>query len=310
EEWLKESALVQLEYETKQAYYDTVLASAMVRVAEGSVRTFQRNLADAEQILAVGRMSEFEVLRARTELGSREAGLVAARNAERLAFANLRRVLALPQHAAIALEPKLGWEPDMTPVEQWIDYAFAHRPEILALEKAIQAAEQDVRRVQGQFKPSVGGTVQYQNTGKGGAAMADGWTFSIGGEWELYAGGRRKYEVAEAKANLSGLEHQLEDLYRLVELDVTQAHIQLRDAMAKIRSERGTLDLGREGLRLAEVRFKEGAGTQSETLDAELALRAAESSLVQALRDYAVANASLERAVGKRWSRIGSPAEE
>ena len=105
-------------------------------------------------------------------------------------------------------------------------------------------------------------------------------------------------------------EHELADLEDLVELDVTQAHIRLEDAMVTIRSERGTVDLAREGLRLAELRFKEGAGIQSEILDAELALTTAETSLVQAIRDYAVANALLERATGKNWSRAMSTAPE
>ena len=39
----------------------------------------------------------------------------------------------------------------------------------------------------------------------------------------------------------------------------------------------------------------------ADTLDAELAVTNAETALVRALRDYAVANAALERAIGKSW---------
>jgi outer membrane protein TolC len=84
---------------------------------------------------------------------------------------------------------------------------------------------------------------------------------------------------------------------------VKAAQIQIQDAMARVSSERGTRELAKEGLRLAELRFQEGAGTQTETLDAELALTSADTALVQALRDYAVANSSLERAIGKSWVR-------
>jgi outer membrane protein TolC len=80
--------------------------------------------------------------------------------------------------------------------------------------------------------------------------------------------------------------------------------------MAKVDSERGTVELATEGLRLAELRFQEGVGTQSEVLDAELALTNAETSLIQALREYAVANASLEKAAGLSWFRDDLPAEK
>ena len=74
------------------------------------------------------------------------------------------------------------------------------------------------------------------------------------------------------------------------------------NAMAKIQQERATVTLAQEGLRLAELRFNEGVGIQSETLDAELALTNAQTQLVQALRDYAVANAAIERATGTSWT--------
>jgi len=197
--------------------------------------------------------------------------------------------------------PELEWMPPEESMGIFVDRAFAQRPEILALTAAVKAAERDVRRVKGQYAPQVAATATYSNTEGGGPTVPDGWTVTVGAEWELVAGGRRKYERREARANLDSLKHQLDDLERLVELDVTQALIQIEDAMARVQSESGTVELATEGLRLAELRFQEGVGTQSETLDAELALTNAETSLIQALRNYAVANAALERATGDSW---------
>ncbi|MCP4641645.1 MAG: TolC family protein [bacterium] len=310
QEWQRSATLAELEYATKQSYYDALLTKSLVDVAKDSVRSFKRNLADAEQMFDVGMISNFEVLRARTELGNRQATLVEARNAQKLALTNLRRILALPQSTPIDVAPKLEWKPDSTTAAAHVAHAMSHRPEILALEKAILASEQGVKRAIGQYKPQLGGSIQYENTYKGGPTIADGWTFGIGGEWEIFSGNRRKYDVEQARAQLASLEHQLQDLQQIVELDVNQAYIQIQDAMAKIKSDRGTVDLAQEGLRLAELRFKEGVGTQSETLDAELALTSAQTSLVQSLRDYAVANASLERATGRNWHQGDPPAAE
>ena len=309
QEWRKEATLEDLELETKRAYYDCLLARALVRVAERSVKTFERQLSDANQMFEVGMVSHFQVLRAETELGARKAEAVAAKNGARLADANLLRILVMPQDTPIDLEPKLEWLPYLAPMNELVVYANEHRPDILALEKGIEAAKQDQERVRGEYKPKVASQLQYSNTDHGGLTTPDGWTASVGAEWELVAGGRRKAERAEAKARVSSLEHQLEDVQRLVELDVTRSQIQIQDAMAKIQSERGTVDLAREGLRLAELRFQEGVGTQTEVLDAELALTNAQTALVLALHDYAVANASLERATGKSWMKPEEPAK-
>jgi len=301
EEWRRESTLQQIEFDAKQAFFDALATQALVRVAEASVATFERQLYDAEQMFNVGRMSEFEVLRSRTELSARRAGQVEARNADRLAKANLRRVLALPQQTPINLEAQMEWLPITLNPNELVVFADGHSPALLALDEAIMAAEQDVRRTKGQFKPRVGANIQFQNAHKGGFTQPDGWTFSLGAELDIYQGGRRKYEVREARARQESVEGQREDLRYVIELGVKQAVIQIRDAMARIKRETETLGFSRRGLSLAELRFSEGLGTTSQTLDAELAVTNAETALVRALRDYAVANAALERAIGRSW---------
>lgn len=312
EAWQRQATLADIEFQAKQAFYDALLTDALVRVAEESVKTFSRTLADAEEMFEVGMVSHFEVLRAETELGARKAQVVAAHNGRKLAFSQLRRVLSIPQDTPIALDPVRKWTPMAGPVEAYINDALAVRPELKALDEALSAAEQDLRRVKGSYLPQVAATATYRNVDGGGLTMPDGWELTVGAEWEIAAGGRRGHETAEKNAAIRELEYQRADLERLIELDVTQAHIQIEDAMAQVQSERGTVELAQEGLRLAELRFQEGVGTQSEVLDAELALTNAESNLISALRDFAVATAALERATASNWfpSFIAAEAQE
>jgi outer membrane protein len=301
QEWRRQAKLNDLEFDVKRAYYGCLLTRAMVRVAEESVTTFQRHLGDAQQMLDVGLVSNFEVLRAKTELGARQADAVAAKNAVRLALVNLHRILALPEDTPVRLLGKIEWEAVEAPVEELVNQAQDKRPELIALEKGIAAAQQNVRRARGQYLPQAAAKADWVNIDGGGSMTPEGWTVSVGAQLDLFDGMRRKHEVGEAKAQKSGLEHQLEDVRRLVELDVRNAYIQMEDAMARIDQEKGTVELGREGRRLAQLRFQEGVGTQLEVLDAELALTNAETLLVKAIHDYAVAHAAIEKATAKSW---------
>ncbi len=310
QEWQKEAALAAVEYDAKQAYYDVMLASALVRVAEESIVTYERQLSDTQEMFDVGVKSRFEVLRAQTELEARRADLVTAHDAERLALENLRRVLFLPRDTPIRLNTDLKWLLELPLTQAPYDYAVEHRPELVALEKAIAAAGQDIRRRKGEYLPQVGASAQYENTYNGGALSPDGWTFTLAADLDIFTGSRRKHQVHEARARMRSLQHQLDDLRRLVELDIAQSLIQIQDAIAQLKSEHATVQLAREGLRLAELRFEEGVGTQGETLDAELALTAARSNVVQAVRNYFAARASLERAIGKSWRTLSETAPE
>ena len=307
QEWRKQAKLNELEFSAKNAYNDCLLARAMVRVAEESVVTFQKHLTDAQQMLDVGLISNFEVLRAKTEMGAREADVVAAKNAVRLTLVNLHRILALPQDTSIQLVSKMEWAPISEPLADLLSEANTKRPELLALEKGIAAAGENIHRIKGEYLPRAAATADWSNTSGAGQMQPNGWTLSLGAQWDIYAGGKRKHEVAEGKAQKSGLEHQLEDVRRLIELDVRQAHIQMQDTMARITKEKGTVDLGREGLRLAQLRFQEGVGTQSEVLDAQLALTSAETMLVKAVHDYALAHAAIEKATARTWVQDKNP---
>ncbi|GMW00804.1 MAG: alkaline protease [Candidatus Hydrogenedentota bacterium] len=307
--WQEQAALSQLEYEAKRAFYDVVAAASLVRVARNSVASYERNVRDTGLMLQEGAISPFEDLRSRTELGIRQSNLVEAENAHLLAQANLKRVVGLPQDSQVEPRLELDWSPAFPSVTELTQEALANRPEILALQKGVEAAEQEVRRAKGQFKPQVAGSVQYQNVDGGGYAQPDGLTFSVGAELDIYAGGRRKHEVLEKQAQLRSVQAELQSVEDASKLNVNQAVIQVRDAIARYKSDKANVTLATEGLRLAQLRYTEGVGTQAETLDAELALTAAENALVLSLRDYAVANAELDRATGRRWIKDGEAPE-
>lgn len=299
ESWKKKAVYDQVEFEAKQAFYDCLLTQALIEVAQDSVTTFERHRSDVSQMLEVGLVSRFEVLRAETELGARQTDLESARSAAKIALLNLRRILAIPQDRAIELSGRLEWIPPVESVDTLIAEAKEHRAELRVLDQAIKAAEQQIRLKWGGFLPKAAANAQYVKLEGDSMFQPEGFSVTVGAQWDVYAGGRRKHEVQEAKAQRNSLEHQRADVQRLIEMDVRQAYIRAQESIAKIRKEKGTVDLGSEGLRLAQVRFQEGVGRQVESLDAELALTEARTTLAQALRDYAVALAALDKAAGR-----------
>lgn len=300
--WQETALRQQIAFEVRQAFFDAILAEALVRVALDSIATFERHRADAQAMLDAGLVSRFVTLRAETELGARQAGLESARTAHAIALINLCRLVGLPQDQPIALSGTLEWTPPEDTIDARIQRALEQRPEIRALDAGIAAAQEKIAQARGAWRPRIGASIQYQDATGAGALLPEGISAGIALDWTLYTGGRRKHEKLQAEAQLESLQHQRTDLARLVELDVRQAHARVLEAIAKIRKEKGTVALADEGLRLAQLRFKEGVGTPAEILDADLAQTQARTALVQALRDYAVARAALEKATGDAQS--------
>jgi len=70
-----------------------------------------------------------------------------------------------------------------------------------------------------------------------------------------------------------------------------------------------TVEQAQEDVRLAEERYRVGAGTMLETIAAQVALTQAKADVIGAKCDYLVAVADLDRATG-RESRLRAQQEE
>jgi outer membrane protein TolC len=83
-----------------------------------------------------------------------------------------------------------------------------------------------------------------------------------------------------------------------VELDVRNAYLSLGNAADVLRSALAGQTAARESLRIANVRFQAGVGTQLEVVTAVQNLATADTNVTQAVFQYYVALAQLDRAIG------------
>ncbi len=299
--WQRRAIRDEVEFAAKQGFYNLLLAQRLHEVADARVAAFERHLRDSRDALEVGLVSRFQVLRAETERGARISEQTAAASQTRLAQVNLLRTLGQPQHTPVAVAGDLAGNAPGADLQGLIDKALDNRAELHAIEAGIAAAEQRVREAKGAHLPRAGAQVRYDDLDGGTEVTPDGWSVSVGVEWELFAGGSRRASLAEAKARVHSLGHQRAELRQLVELDVRSAWFAIKEADARILAEKKTRALAEEGLRMAELRYQEGVGTQAEVIDAETALSAARTQLAEARHAHAVACAALEQAIGHTW---------
>jgi outer membrane protein TolC len=92
---------------------------------------------------------------------------------------------------------------------------------------------------------------------------------------------------------------EVEQITRRVELEVRTAYSDFIEAREVLESQKKVQDQAQEAYRLAQSRYEAGTGTQLDVLSAQTSLTDARSTQIQALHDYAVARARLERAIGQ-----------
>ena len=91
---------------------------------------------------------------------------------------------------------------------------------------------------------------------------------------------------------------ELKDKLAAVKLDVRTAYLNLRAAEENINTMKEALTKAEEDLRIEEVRYSAGVGTNLEVMDAQDKLVTAKGDYITALYNYNTSKASLEKAMG------------
>jgi outer membrane protein TolC len=117
--------------------------------------------------------------------------------------------------------------------------------------------------------------------------------------WPLFNGFRTEQQVAEAREHRRGAEYAIADLRQRVVEEVNTTFLNWQASIAVIKKAEQTLNASREGLRLAEERYKQGLSSIVELDDAQRRLTEDSAAYVTALYDYSAARAAVQRASGE-----------
>jgi outer membrane protein len=161
-----------------------------------------------------------------------------------------------------------------------------------------QAAETSIDLAKTGFYPVVTGNASYGWSGGKLSSLNDGWDLGAAISFPLFSGYLTKHQVEEAKANLNVLKANEESLRQNIFSDVQQAYLNLKQAEESIPTAELGVKQAEENFEIANGRYAAGVGNPIEVTDAEVLLANAKLSYIQALYNYKVSQASLEKAMG------------
>lgn len=289
----------QVVFTVSQAYYQVQAAQASVDTAQRAVDASQENVRVTQAQVQVGTSPQFNLLQAQVQLASSQQTLTAARTTESQAYQNLAAALVLPLTTTFgrAVTPPLPEVPQ--DVNALIQRALQNRPEIaqvLATERAAQAA---IDLAASGLRPNVTVTGGPQVTTSDPTVRDTvNFTATISVTLAILDGGLTQAKIDQARAQLQQAQTSELQTRQQVELDVRNAYLALGNAAESLRSALAGQTSAREALRIANVRFQAGVGTQLEVVTQIQNAATADNQVVQASLNYFVAVAQLDRAIG------------
>lgn len=287
----------QVIFNVKQAYYEVLRAKRNRDVASETVTQFEQHLEQAKGFYEVGLRPKFDVTKAEVDLSNARLNLIKAENALRISRVTLNNAMGVPDAPEYTIEDILFFQKYKITFEDAIKRAYNNRPDLLSLIAKERAAKESIEFAKKDYYPILSGNANYNWAGEK-FPLEEGWNVGATLTFPIFSGFLTKYQVEESKANLNVLKANEESLRQGIFLDIQQAYLNLQEAEERISTAELTVKQAEENLELANGRYTAGVGNPIEVTDAQVAYSNAKTAYIQALYDYKVARASLEKAMG------------
>lgn len=286
--------------ETKDLYFAALRQRDLLEVARASVERAEESLANTRRRAELGSGTRSDTLRARLEVANAMQSVLQAEAATRAARFALGRQVGLSEPVTPELPGDLEPSPLALSEREMFLLAEERSPAVRSARAAARAASAAASSSRASRFPSLRVSSGY-NWQNGQPAFEGGrtsWNIRLSGSYNLFDGFNRDQNIARAENQERVAFVQEEDARRLVRAQVDGALFALRTSEQAIAIALEAREVAAEDLRVVQQRFDLSVATILDLITSQIALVEAESGLVTARYDYAVARAQLEAILG------------
>jgi outer membrane protein len=282
------------------SYYQVQANIAALAAAREAERAGEESFKAANARYTAGVATPADKLQAQTAYAQLTLQRITIEGNLKIAYGNLANVMGLPSNRSIVLANSASEAPPhiLEDVQSFIEQAGQRRPDLVASEAQVKAAEASIDASKALSKPTisigVANSLQDGSQLAGNSATTLGVTVAI----PIFAGYAPTYRIRAAQATADLRTAQRDRLRLQISLDVWSAYQNLRTALQAMTASKTLLESAEQSYRVALGRYKAGVGNIIDTLNAQSALANARQQNIQAALNANVARATLAQAMG------------
>lgn len=255
----------------------------------------------ARDQLAAGVGVALDVTRAQAQLVGVHAQLIAARNDRDRTRLQLLRTLNLSLDTPLQLTDSLAEMPtDSLTLDERAaeERAMRSRPDILAAQAQLRAAQQQVSAIRAERLPTVSAFADDGAIGMNYHTLLPTYDLGLQVSVPFFDGFRRQSRVQEQESVANEADIRFRDLQQQTAVDVRSALLDLSSARQQVDAARERLRLAEQEVTQARDRFRAGVAGNADVITASLNLNDARNLVIDALTNYQSARVALAHAEG------------
>ncbi|MDD3618049.1 MAG: TolC family protein [Desulfobulbaceae bacterium] len=288
-----ESVRARLAFEVIKTFFTILQAEDTVQARQSAVGAAAALVSVAQARCRAGDLLQADLLNLEVHHAEEQENLIQARHGLQLARRAFLNLLGLEEGTVLVDRG--------SPVELQVPAApdIALRPELMAMEAAVQAAEARVRQEQGGYYPTADAFAGYQvDQGYELDGSGNSWLAGVKVNFNLFSGRNTAARIAGARAVLAEKKEQLRKISLAIRLEVEQASLAVEQTEQRMEVTEKMVAQAQESARLSRERFKEGVILSSELIDVENRLTGAVVRRTAARTAHRIAVADFRRACG------------
>lgn len=194
-------------------------------------------------------------------------------------------------------------------LERPTDFNYDNRIEYSSLLTQQELNQIDLSNTKAQFYPKLnlyanyGGNIGTLHTADM-FAFGDWYSYStigINAKWNVFDGLRKKNQSQQKKYLATQIENDIDTAKGAIELEIEQSVNGYNKNIDKMNSQKENMELANGIYETSEIKYKEGIGSNSEVLDADAALKEAQTNYYNALYEVLISKVELQRALGELY---------
>lgn len=289
--------------DAQRAVFDQLRARDLVRVQQARVARAEQGVSYARHRHDAGVATRSDELRARLELSQAKQELAATEGTFRTSRYALGRVVGVDGPVDARAIDSLAPHPLDVPDSALVAMIVESAPVVRAAAADDRAADASVRAARARYSPTVQLGGAYRVIGQPEVTVPGAkdqvWALRLGLSYPLFDGLQREEAITRARVSSDVTTAALRDVRRSARVDAERALEALRVAETRIALAREGVDVATEDLRVVQVRYQNGAASILDLITSQTNVSSAESGLVDARFDYAVARAELSALAGR-----------
>ena len=287
-------------YAAAEGYANLIHLENLAKVAREAVERSNTQLDMIQAQFEEGSVAEADLLVMKVNISNDRQNLVNAEKQVNIAKSTLASIVGLPQDTDVEPLDIFTYEPYDKDLAACEAYALEHRPDGLAADYTIRAAQAQKDTAKAGYRPRVSAVVRQDIAGNAPfrSERSHAWEAGLNISWNIFDNGVTAENVEQAEANIHAYEAEAQRVKKAIRLETRTAYLNMKAAEQNIEDTAMAVKQAEDSYEIAQVRYEEGVDVLLGLTDAQDKLTRAKQNYLTALYQYNLSRAALEKAMG------------